>query len=129
MNPLDKLEVYLDYTRNEFKSAGLIDDNINHIGLEVTYLPTKKFGFFFRYTFSRWNALDRMINGLDKIYLSHHNFATEFRYMPTELEEFILQYGESGIAPIGTVTYDPFGGSLATLDTRHILRMYYRKKF
>ncbi|MBU1727190.1 MAG: hypothetical protein KJ880_06145, partial [Candidatus Omnitrophica bacterium] len=128
-NPTDKMEINLDYTRNEFESAGQIDDNINHVGMDFSYLPNKKMGFFFRYTYSRWNDLSRMVDGYDKIYLGHHNFFTEFKYLPTLDDEFSFQYGESGISPLTTVSYDPFGGSLATLDTRHIIRCYYRRKF
>lgn len=128
--PLDNLDIYLDYTRNEFKSAAQVDDNINHVGFEVSYLPTKKFGLFFRYTYSRWNDVNRMlVAGQDKIYLGHHNFFTEFRYHPGTDDEFVLQYGESGISPTASINYDPYGGSLATLDTQHIIRMYYRRNF
>jgi hypothetical protein len=123
------MEIYLDYTRNEFKSAGQIDDNINHVGLEFSYLPTKQVGMYFRYTYSRWNDINRMLDGYDKIYLSHHNFFTEFRYLPTADDEFVMQYGESGRSPVSVINFDPFGGSLATLDTCHILRLYYRRKF
>lgn len=129
IEPMENLEIYLDYARNEFKSAGYVDDNINHIGLEVTYTPTKRFGLYFKYTYSRWNDINRMIAGYNKVYLGHHNFFTEFRYMPHPDDELVLQYGESGRAPIGTISYDPFGGSFATLDTAHIIRMYYRRKF
>ena len=128
-NPIENMQVYLDYARNEFKSAGYIDDNINHIGLEFSYLFNKKMQFFCKYTYSRWNDLERMVDGLNKIYLGHHNFFSELRYYPSTDDEFALQYGESGIAPISTVSFDPFGGSLSTLDARHIFRMYYRRKF
>lgn len=127
--PLDNLDLYLDYTRNSFKSAGLIDDNINHIGLEAAYTPTKKLGFYLRYTFSRWNDLTLMTQSASHYYLSHHNVFTEFRYLPSADDEFVLQYGESGRSPLAIIKYDPFGGSLATLDTQHIVRMYYRRKF
>ena len=129
LNPADKMEIYLDYTRNEFKSAGQIDDNINHVGLEFSYLPTEKVGMYLRYTYSRWNDINRMLDGYDKIYLSHHNFFTEFRYLPTADDELVMQYGESGRSPVSVINFDPFGGSLATLDTCHIVRFYYRRKF
>lgn len=129
IEPADNLNIYLDYTRNIFKSAGQIDDNMNHVGLEVSYLPTKKFGFFFKYTYSRWNDINRMLASQDKIYIGHHNLFSEFRWFPSADDEFVLQYGESGLTPIATVSYDPYGGSQATLDTRHIVRMYYRRNF
>lgn len=128
-DPFEKLSIYLDYTRNEFKSAGQIDDNINHVGFEASFIPTKKLGFYFRYSFSRWNDINRMLGGFNKIYLSHHNFFSEFRYLPGIDDELVFQYGESGRSPLATITTDPFGGSLQTLDTRHIFRLYYRRKF
>ncbi|MDD5653841.1 MAG: hypothetical protein PHT31_06775, partial [Candidatus Omnitrophica bacterium] len=129
LTPLEHLDIYLDYTRNEFKSAGQIDDNMNHVGFEANYSPTKKMAIYFRYSYSRWNDLERMLEGFDKIYLGHHNFFAEFKYMPSPDDELALQYGESGRSPIATVSYDPFGGSQATLDTQHIVRAYYRKRF
>lgn len=127
-NPTEKIAINLDYTRNEFKSAGYIDDNINHVGMDFSFVPVKNFEFYFRYTFSRWNDVNRMLGGFDKYYLSHHNFFTEFRYLPSADDQFALQYGESGISSVANAVYDPYGG-LSTLDTRHIVRMYYRRKF
>ena len=129
INPTDKTEIYLDYTRNEYKSAGQISDDINHVGMEFSYHPTKKLGIFASYTYSRWNDINRMLAGFDKIYLGHHDFFTEFRYNASENDELALQYGVSSLTPITTVSYDPYGGSLQTLDTQHIIRCYYRRKF
>ena len=127
--PLKELEIYLDYTCNEFRSSGPIDDNMNHIGMEIGFLPNKKLNFYLRYVYSRWNDLERLQNGEDKCYLGHHNFFSELRYRFTDDDEFVLQYGESGRAPLAWVTFDPFGGSLSTIDTQHIFRLYYRRKF
>jgi hypothetical protein len=129
LSPMETMEIYLDYTRNEFKGAGMIDDNMNHIGLEVAYMPTKKLGLLFKYTYSRWNDVNRLLDGHDKIYMGFHNFFSELRYLPWQDDELVLQYGEGGRSPIASVTFDPFGGSLSTLETQHIFRMYYRRKF
>ncbi|MGE5197609.1 MAG: hypothetical protein ACM3IL_03785, partial [Deltaproteobacteria bacterium] len=129
LKPIDKVTIYLDYTRNEFESAGQIDDNMNHLGFEISYLPSEKFGFYFRYTFSRWNDVNRMLDGQDKVYVGNHKFFTEFRYRPCADDELVMQYGEGGLSPVSNITFDPFGGSLSTIDTQHIIRMYYRRKF
>ncbi len=129
LDPTDKTELYLDYTRNAYTSAGQIDDNINHIGLEFSYLATEKLGFYFKYTYSRWNDVNLMMEGKDKYYLGSHNFFGELKYLPDPDSEFILQYGESGRTPVYTVSSDPFGSSLPTLDTQHIIRLFYRRKF
>ncbi len=129
VNPAQHLEVYFDYTRNSFESAGQVDDNDNHVGMQVSYVPTQRVGFYLRYTYSRFNDIGRMLAGQDKIYLGHHNVAGEIRYLPTQDDEFSLLYGVAGRAPIATATYDPYGGFLSTVDTQHILRLYYRRRF
>jgi hypothetical protein len=126
--PIEKLEIYLDYTRNEFEIAGQNSDKMNHLGLELSYMPTKKLGVLFKYTYSRWKDLDLLRAGITEV-VGHHNFFTEFRYLASQEDEFILQYGEGNTSPVGNINFDPYGGSLLTLDTQHIIRAYYRKKF
>ena len=126
--PIDKLDIYLDYVRNEFEMAGQNSDNMNHLGMEITYMPTAKIGFALKYTYSRWKDLDRLRAGITKP-IGHHNFFSEFRYLASSDDEFICQYGEGNTAPLGNITYDPYGGSLLTIDTQHIIRAYYRRKF
>jgi len=128
LTPADKLDIYLDYTRNEFELAGQNSDNMNHVGLELAYMPTKKLGMLFKYTYSRWKDLDRLQAGVTKP-VGHHNFFSELRYLMTGEDEFILQYGEGNTSPIGNIDFDPYGGSLLTIDTQHIIRAYYRRKF
>ena len=128
VKPAEELDIYLDYTRNEFEMAGQIADTMNHVGLEVTYVPLKQLGFLLKYNFSRWKDLDRLRLG-ETSPLNHNNFFGEVRYMPSKYDEFIMQYGEGNVSPIGNITLDPFGGSLTTLDTQHIFRFYYRRKF
>jgi len=132
IKPLNDLEVYLDYTRNEYESAGQIDDNINHFGMEVRYLPTPKLGFYLRYVYSRWQDLERLTQGITEP-AGHHNFFAEVVYRKTEDEDFVLQYGEADRTPIMgeilTIGWDPYGGSLRTIDTQHIIRLYYSRRF
>ncbi|MGA2774671.1 MAG: tetratricopeptide repeat protein [Candidatus Omnitrophota bacterium] len=125
----DNLEAYLDYTRNEFEAASLISDNMNHVGLEVAYMPTKQMGMVFKYTYSRCQDLDDLVAGITKM-SSHHSFFTEFRYLPSKTDEFIMQYGVGDTSSIGNLSsLDPYGGSLLTLDMQHIIRVYYRRRF
>ena len=127
--PIEELEIYLDFTRNDFRSAGQINDNMNHIGFEVGYIPFKKLGFYLKYTYSQWNDLAAMAAGGSDYYNGHHNVFMEVRYLPVKDSELIMQYGEGGYAAVGTVNFDPFGGALMTLDTQHIFRLFYKKKF
>ena len=127
--PTDKFEIYLDYAYNEFKAASLNSEGMNHVGIELAYMPTKKFGMVFKYIYSRSQNIDRMLEGNDKMY-SHHSFSNEFRYMPSENDEFIMQYGIGDAYSISNLSSnDPYGGTTLTLDTQHIIRAYYRHKF
>lgn len=132
INPLENMELYLDYTRNPFEKAGFIDDNMNHVGLQMSYNPMPKLGLFFRYTYSRWQDLDKLIAGINKVF-GHHNFFGEVVYRKSSDEDLTLQYGEGGRNPFmgGSLAYnwDPYGGSLNTIDTQHVIRVYYRRKF
>ncbi len=132
--PAENLEIYLDYTRNEFEAASLISDSMNHIGMEIAYMPTKKMGMLFKYTYSRSKDLYQIPGstnfGLTENPIGHHNFFSEFRYLPTQDDQLILQYGVGDYTNIGNLSsMDPYGGSMLTLDTQHIIRAYYRRKF
>ena len=128
LTPLENLEIYLDYTRNEFESAGQISTDMNHVGLELSYRPLKKLGLYFRYVYSRWKDLIRLRANITDP-RGHHNFFSELRFMPTKDEEFVFQYGESGYLPVGVTAADPFGGGMSILDTEQIVRLYYRRRF
>ncbi len=129
IKPRDDLDIYLDWTRNEYEWAQAIDDNVNHIGLEVSYMPMDKLGLYFRYTYSIMNDYSELNSSGVVEKNSHHNFFGELRYRIDKDSELVAQYGVGGVTPVGIATYSPFGGSLATLDTQHILRMYYRRRF
>jgi hypothetical protein len=134
ISPLDNLEIYLDYTRNEFDAASLISDSMNHVGLEIAYMPTRKMGILFKYVYSRSKDITQIAGttdyGLTDHMISHHNFSSEFRYLPSKDDEFILQYGVGDATSINNLSsLDPYGGGMLTLDTQHIIRAYYRRKF
>ncbi len=126
--PLENLELYLDYTHNDFKAASYNSDNMNHVGLEVGYMPTPKLGMTFKYIYSRCQNMDRLGTG-QSLVEGHNNFYAEFRYLPTKDDELTMQYGEGNTSSIGNMVLDPYGGSMLTLDTQHIFRTYYRRKF
>jgi len=129
LKPKDNLEIYLDYGRNEYEWAQIIDDNTNHLGFEISYLPTEKLGFYGRYVYSKCKDISELNEDSRTEERSHHTFFSEARFRIKEDSELIAQYGVGGIAGIAESTYSPFGGGVATLDTQHIVRVYYRKKF
>lgn len=132
LTPLEKLEIYLDYTRNEYSRAGQISDDMNHVGIEIAYSPFEKIDLYFKYTYSRWQDLDRLLSGLTDP-VGHNNFFAEIYYHRSVNEDLVFQYGESYRNPYKgdtmTIGWDPYGGSLSVLDTQHIVRLYYRRKF
>jgi len=125
--PIENLEVYLDYARNEFEAASYNSDSMNHVGLEVGYTPTPKLGMTLKYIYSRSQDMDRL--GTEDLVESHNNFYAELRYTPSKDDELTMQYGEGNTSSIGNMVLDPYGGSMLTLDTQHIFRTYYRRKF
>ena len=127
--PLEDMEIYLDYTRDEFEAASLNSDNMNHVGIELTYMPVRKLGMSFKYTYSRCQDVDRLESGITKVN-GHHNFFSEFRYLPSRDSELILQYGVGDTNSIANqASFDPYGGNLITLDTQQIFRAFYRQRF
>jgi len=126
--PIENLEVYLDYTRNEFEATSYNSDSMNHVGLEIGYMPTPKLGMAFKYIYSRSQDMDRLGTGQDLV-VGHNNFYAELRYLPSKDDELTMQYGEGNTSNIGNMVLDPYGGSMLTLDTQHIFRTYYRRKF
>ncbi len=129
LSPWKKWEVFLDFTRNEYEYAGQISDDINHGAIEIGYQATEKLGFFAKYAYSQVNDLVMMNNSQDVLYQNHNNFFFETRYSFSDDDQLAFQFGESSRSPIGVASYDPFGGSLSTLDTQQIYRLYYRRKF
>lgn len=131
-NPIENMEIYLDYTRNPFEKAGQVDDNMNHIGFQLGYTPFRKLSFFLKYSYSRWQDLNRLVQNINKVY-GHHNAFAEIIYRKSEDEYLTLQFGEASRNPyegdVLDITWDPYGGSLRTIDTQQIYRLYYRRKF
>jgi hypothetical protein len=130
--PMKNMEIYLDYTRNEYETASLINDNMNHMGMEVTYMPTQKIGMSLKYIYSRCKDIIENSSGygLTDGVKGHHNFFSEFRYLPSRDDEVILQYGVGDTSSLGNFSsLDPYGGTMLTLDTQHIIRAYYRRRF
>jgi hypothetical protein len=105
---------------------------MNHIGMEAAYSFSAKIKLFLRYTYSRWNDLDRLTAGDTKA-VGHHNFFAELMYKASADEDLVLQFGEASRMPIMgemmTIGWDPYGSSLRSIDTQHIVRLFYRKKF
>ncbi|MCK4912924.1 MAG: hypothetical protein KAS05_04290, partial [Candidatus Omnitrophica bacterium] len=112
-----------------YEWSQIIDDNTNHIGLELNYSPTEKLGFHGRYVYSRANDISELNENGSVENRSHHTFFSEVKLELKEDSELIGQYGVGSIAGTADSSYSPLGGGIATLDTQHIVRVYYRRKF
>jgi len=133
----DKWDVYLDYTRNPNEFAGPIDDNMNHVGLAVSYMPTANLQMYTKYTWSRWNSLSKLLD-LDSLgnnkgeidFQSHHNFFFETQYLFRDESKLTASYGVGPSIYTGYATGTPYiGSSSPTVDTQHIIRLFYTKYF
>jgi hypothetical protein len=129
--PTDVWNIYIDYTRNPNRFAGNIDDNMNHFGLETSYVPNKLLGFFARYTFSKWNDINTLLNGHELQYRSYNNLFLEARYLPLKDNKFTLQYGVGPAYTVDTSLSNPQLAYYAApvLTTEHVVRMIYERKF
>jgi hypothetical protein len=127
--PFSKLTGILSFTRNIDKHAIGIDDNINHIGLELDYKHNEKLSFGFKYIYSKVIDVYRQNKGEGVQYDGHHNIFMEMDYSIDEYQKFIMEFGEFvAYTPIEGL-YQPGKWSLSALDTQHIFRMYYNRKF
>ncbi|MBI4309632.1 MAG: hypothetical protein HY591_04805 [Candidatus Omnitrophica bacterium] len=131
LTPNELWHIYLDYTRNPNKFAGNVDDNMNHYGIEADFSPTKRLGFFARYTLSRGYDIDRLVydNLLD--YKDYYNFFFEARWLPEQDTTLSLRYGVGPYYDAQVVNANPYLTYYTSpvLQIQHILRLTYQKKF
>jgi hypothetical protein len=128
IEPIEDLNLRLEFTKNDYKFAGQIDDNINHLGLYATYDITDKISLRFDYTYAKCYDIQKRNEGLD--YQAHHNVFINLDYKMDDKGIFSLQFGEAALLPYTTAfTTSPYPGYLPTLDTAHIVRAYFTRKF
>ena len=125
--PTERWEIILGYTYNENKHATGIDNNINHTSLEATYFPNDKLTFWLKYIYSKTiDVYKQNKYQSDNYYEPHHNFFFGSEYKFNKDESFTLLYGEF-------VEYDDSHAqanwTLSALDTQHLFRLFYRRKF
>lgn len=128
LKPSEDLTLRLNYTRNSFKYAGPVDDNINHRALEVDYGLGEKWGFSFRYVYSKFIDVYLQSIGEGIHYDGHHNFYAEARYDIDDNKRLRVQYGTFGYFNPAAGEYST-SWSLATVDTEHLVRIFVSGKF
>jgi hypothetical protein len=130
-SPSEKWHIYLDYTRNPYKFAGNIDDNMNHFGIETAYVPFPKIGFFLRYTFSQWYDIGRLLNNQVLDYRGFNNIFFETRMILPKDVTLSIQYGVGPAYNVQTSSSDPLLAfySTAVIETQHVVRIVFDKRF
>jgi hypothetical protein len=124
------LGIELDFTKNDFKFSQSMDSNMNHFGAGLKYEFNKKLTGFLKYTFSKAYNLYRLNTSGDLKYQNHHNVFMEFDYSLSEYGLLVIQFGEGSVSsPVWSYVASPFGDFYPTLDTQHIVRIYYNGKF
>jgi len=129
LRPSEDLGINFDYTKNDYKFAQSVDDNMNHFNASAKYRFNCKLTGFLKYTYSKAYNLFRLNTSGDLRYEDHHNVFVEFNYQVTDSGLFVIQFGESSVVPPMWSTGSPYGDFYPALDTRHIVRVYYQGIF
>ncbi|UCB56795.1 MAG: hypothetical protein JSV30_06280 [Candidatus Omnitrophota bacterium] len=133
LEPNDDLKLRVEFTKNDYKFAGQIDDNINHLGFEADWDITEKLSLQLNYTYARSYNLWKQVNGVADgalEYEKHHNAFVNLNYKMDDKGIFTVQFGEGALMPYSAMfTTSPYSGFIPTLDTAHIIRAYFSRKF
>ncbi|MEE8317348.1 MAG: hypothetical protein V3S13_00390 [Candidatus Omnitrophota bacterium] len=130
LKPSENLGIDFDYTKNDFKFASGIDDNMNHFGTTLSFRFNPRLTGFLKYTYSKLYNLYRLNTSGDLKYEDHHNVFIEMNYDVTDYGFLTVQFGEGSVlSPTWDATASPYGDFYPTLDTQHMLRVYYHGRF
>ena len=113
-------------TQNQYLPAGGIDDNVNHVGLGINFVQSKKLNWFCDYTFSHHIDVPRYIDTSEAVAEpnDHHNFYVSFDYNLTKATLLRGEYGVFGLdANNAGNPYNAGVFSLPTVDTEHLFRL------
>ncbi len=130
--PESRVTYTLHATQNGYRPAGGIDDNINHIGLGIEFVQSKKLSWFCDYTFSHQTDVPNYIatDGREAEYRAHHNFYASFDYRFNATTVLRGEYGAFGLnsGMIGN-PYSVGVISFPTVDTEQLLRVSLNGEF
>jgi len=128
--PWERLELAVDWTRNEFEHAGQIDDNLNHVGFTTAWSPFKRLVVVGRYVMSWAIDITRENAGEGTEFAGHHSLYGRLTWKATDDAELHVEFGEAALGPVPAVfSVDPLGDFYPTLDTEHLVRIVYSAKF
>ncbi len=122
--PWQWLDMNFSYTRNDNKFATGIDDNVNHFGFELRYKPKNGLVIMFSYVYSQlYDLYEYNQNGvLD--FKGHNNFFLGVDWELSENSGLEFMWGE-----YGPFLEDKDYWYCSALDTQHLFRIVYKRKF
>ena len=130
--PSESLIANVSWTRNTYEFAGQIDQNMNHMNVEVEYHPYRRWMFLGRYTWSAAFDLPRVesTGGADIEYARHNNLYLRALYRVTDRSAVSCEFGVGAfVRPDRLGTVDPVGEQYPVLDTQMIVRLAYTAAF
>jgi hypothetical protein len=134
LRPADNLAITFTHVTNGNRNyAALVDNNHNHDGIEIVYVPRKDVSLRLGYSISRIIDLNRAIDtrGGDRQFRPHHNVFAQANWNVRKDQLLTLQFGEAWIEqPEGGVFGTKWPSTrVSVLDTRPIFRAFYQGKF
>lgn len=121
--PFEWLEIRGSFAKNNNKFATGIDDTINHIGADIIFRPLKGVELWFSYVYTRLYDLYVYNKERRLDYKGHNNFFLGVQWSPGKDNYIRFLYGE----------YANYGDEndwyMSSLDTQHIFRLVYERKF
>jgi hypothetical protein len=103
---------------------------MNHFGLETSYVPLPKVGFFASYVYSQGYDVNRLVNDGVLDSRDYINFFFEMRMILPKEITMSLQYGVGPSYDIQTSASNPnLTYSSTVLQTQHVVRIVFDKKF
>lgn len=125
--PAEWIDYALSYTHNDNEYASPIDDNVSHVGFEINFRPSDKLTIWTKYTASRLTDLylQQSLGEYNKNDW-HHNVFLGVKYQLDDVQTLDFLYGEF---PGYDSEYSDGTWSLTSLDTRHMFRIFYTRKF
>ena len=124
--PESRITCTLHAAQNGYRAAGGIDDNVNHVGLGMEFVQTKKLSWFCDFTYSRQIDIPRYAasNETEVSYDGHENFYASLDYKLNATSVLRGEYGVFGFSPyLAGNPYNAGVFSLPTIDTEHLFRV------
>ncbi len=121
--PFEWLEIRTSFAKNNNKFATGIDDTVNHVGADIIFRPVKGLELWISYVYTRLYDL-YVYNKEHRLDCEgHNNFFLGVQWSSGQDSYVRFLYGEYANYDEDSDWY------MSSLDTRHIFRLVYERKF